>query len=100
MAGYQPPREEASPVERAKALLENHYGLIQRKLQHLSRSSGLPHDEAEAFRSWALVRFVDDDYRLLVSWRGRSTLSTYLTVVLVSLMRDYLTSADSRVESP
>lgn len=81
--------DEASPTERAKALLESNYDLIQSRLQHLSRRSGLPAHEAEEFRSWALLKLVENDYRILASWEGRSTLSTYLNVVLVNLMRDY-----------
>lgn len=72
-----------------RTLLETHYELIQRKLAHLGRRSGLPEHEAEELRSWALFRLVEDDYRLLAAWEGRSSFSTYLTVVLVNLMRDY-----------
>jgi RNA polymerase sigma factor (sigma-70 family) len=83
--------DEASPASRGKALLEAHYDLIQRKIQHLSRRGGLPDHEAEEFRSWAVFKLVEDDYRILGSWEGRSTLKTYLAVVLVNLMRDYRT---------
>lgn len=72
-----------------RTLLEIHYDLIQRKLAHLGRRSGLPEHEAEELRSWALFKLVEDDYRLLEAWEGRSSFSTYLTVVLVNLMRDY-----------
>lgn len=74
-----------------RALLETHYHLIQKKLQHLSRRSGLPEHEAEEFRSWALYKLVEDDSRVLASWEGRSSFPTFLTVVLVNLMRDYRT---------
>jgi RNA polymerase sigma factor (sigma-70 family) len=84
-------RDDAPPAERARALLESNFDQIQRKLQHLSRHSGLPDHEAEEFRSWALFKLVEDDYRILASWQGRSTLPTYLTVVLVNLMKDYRT---------
>jgi RNA polymerase sigma factor (sigma-70 family) len=55
----------------------------------LSRRSGLPEHEAEEFRSWALFKLVEDDSRVLASWEGRSSFPTFLTVVLVNLMRDY-----------
>jgi RNA polymerase sigma factor (sigma-70 family) len=55
----------------------------------LSWSGGLPESEAEEFRSWALFKLVDDDYRILGSWKGRSSFPTFLTVVLMNLMRDY-----------
>lgn len=74
---------------RGKALLESHFDVIQRKLRQLGGRSGLPDHEAEEFRSWALFKLVEDDYRVLGRWEGRCTFSTYLTVILVNLMRDY-----------
>jgi len=80
---------QAASVNRGRTLLETHLELIQRKLQLLSWHSGLPACEAEEFRSWALFKLVDDDYRILGRWEGRSSFPTFLTVVLVNLMRDY-----------
>jgi RNA polymerase sigma factor (sigma-70 family) len=74
---------------RGRRLLEMHYELIQKKLTRLSRRSGLPEHEAEEFQSWALFKLVENDYRILSAWTGHSSFSTYLTVVLVNLMRDY-----------
>jgi RNA polymerase sigma factor (sigma-70 family) len=81
----------ADQAGRGRALLESHFDLIQKKLQHLGRRSGLPAHEAEELCSWALLKLVEDDYRVLANWQGRSSFSTYLTVVLVNLMRDYRT---------
>jgi RNA polymerase sigma factor (sigma-70 family) len=87
------PRQPASPAAdtatRGRKLLETHLDLIQRKLHHLSRHSGLPDAEAEELRSWALLKLVEDDYRILGKWEGRSSFPTFLTVVLLNLMRDY-----------
>lgn len=83
------PGEEAGSAARGRALLEDNFDLIRQKLRHLSRRSGLPDIEAEELCSWALLKLIEDDYRILASWQGRSSLSTYLTVVLVNLMRDY-----------
>jgi RNA polymerase sigma factor (sigma-70 family) len=87
---------ESSPSTTAvnpggRVLLERHYDLICRKLDRLGRQSGLPEHDAEELRSWALFRLVEDDYRILASWTGRSSFATYLTVVLVNLARDYRT---------
>ena len=84
-----PEVEEINSAARGRALLESQYELIQRKLQVMGRRSGLPAHEAEELRSWALFKLVEDDYRILGRWEGRSSFSTYLTVVLVNLMRDY-----------
>jgi len=85
------PSKTADPPARGRTLLETHLALIQRKLHYLSRRSGLPDLEAEEFRSWALFKLVDDDYRILGSWEGRSSFPTFLNVVLVNLLRDYRT---------
>lgn len=77
------------PASDGRALLETHYPLIQSTLLRLSRRSGLPEHEAEEFRSWALFKLTEDDSRVLASWQGKSSFSTFLTVVLVNLMRDY-----------
>ncbi|HVG06492.1 MAG TPA: hypothetical protein VNM67_02230 [Thermoanaerobaculia bacterium] len=85
------PPSSPDPASRGRDLLETQYHLIQKKLNHLSRRSGLPEYEAEEFRSWALFKLVEDDSRVLASWEGRSAFPTFLTVVLVNLMRDYRT---------
>ena len=85
----QPVLPADDPRPRGRALLEIHYNVIQKKLQHLSRRSGLPEHEAEEFRNWALYKLVEDDSRILARWEGRSSFPTFLTVVLVNLMRDY-----------
>jgi RNA polymerase sigma factor (sigma-70 family) len=83
-----PPRP-ASRTNRGRALLETHLDLIQRSLRQVSWRSGLPGSEAEEFRAWALFKLVDDDYRILRSWKGRSSFPTFLSVVLMNLLRDY-----------
>lgn len=88
----QPPAPSHEPsAARGRILLEAHYSLIQRKLQHLSRRSGLPEHEAEELRSWAVEKLLENDCRMLAKWEGRSSFPTFLTVVLVNLVRDYRT---------
>jgi DNA-directed RNA polymerase specialized sigma24 family protein len=72
-------------------LLEAHFILIERRLQALSRRSRLPAHQADDFCSWALFKLVEDDYKVLARWEGRSSFSTYLTVVLVHLLQDFRT---------
>ncbi|HEV7785628.1 MAG TPA: sigma-70 family RNA polymerase sigma factor, partial [Thermoanaerobaculia bacterium] len=78
-----------TPLSRGRTLLEEHFPLIRQRLDRLSRLSGLPEHEAEELRAWALFKLVENDYRILASWEGRSSFSTFLTVVLVNLTRDY-----------
>ncbi|HTG34594.1 MAG TPA: sigma-70 family RNA polymerase sigma factor [Thermoanaerobaculia bacterium] len=85
----RPSPQRASLPSRGRALLEEHFVLVRRRLDRLSRTSGLPEHEADEFLSWALFKLVENDYRILGSWEGRSSFSTYLTVALVNLLRDY-----------
>ena len=81
--------EAPAPANRGRMLLETHLDLIQRKLRVVSRHSGLPAHEAEEFRSWALFKLIDDDYRILGKWEGRSSFPSFVGVVLRNLLRDY-----------
>lgn len=86
------PQLESEPDSRArrgKALLEEHLVLIRQRLERISRGSGLPAQDAEDFQSWAMERLIDNQYRILGSWEGRSSFSTYLNVALSNLLRDY-----------
>lgn len=103
------PLRPSARLLRGRTLLEQNFHLIRHRLERLGRHSGLPAYEAEEFRSWALFKLVENDYRILSSWEGRSSFPTFLTVVLVNLMRDYRThiwgkgrpsaAADGQVES-
>lgn len=85
----RPAPHRASPPSRGRALLEQNFVLVRKRLDQISRNSGLPHQEVEEFRSWVLFKLVENDYRILGSWEGRSSFSTYLTVALFNLLRDY-----------
>ncbi len=85
----RPSPRRASPPSRGRALLEEHFVLVRKSLDRLGRNSGLPEHEADEFQSWALFKLVDKDYRILGSWEGRCSFSTYLTVVLARLLEDY-----------
>ena len=85
----RPAPHRPGPPSRGRALLEEHIRLVRKRLDHISRSSGLPHQETEEFRSWALFKLVENDYRILGSWEGRSSFATYLNVALSNLLRDY-----------
>lgn len=63
--------------------------LIERILASVCRRNAFPLDESEDFASWAKLRLVADDYGVFRKFEGRSTISTYLTTVIVNLFRDY-----------
>ena len=63
--------------------------LIDRLITLIARRHALSASDAEDFGSWAREKIIDDDYAVIRKFGGRSSLSTYLTTVLVNLFRDY-----------
>lgn len=83
------PVAPAGQACRGRMLFESHSDLVHQRLQSLSRRSNLPDCETGEFLSWALLKLAENDYRIFACWEGRSSFSTYLTVVLVNLLRGY-----------
>lgn len=61
----------------------------ERVLTSLARRRCLNRDEEEDFTSWARLRLVENGDAILRRFQGQSTLSTYLTTVVLNLFRDY-----------
>jgi hypothetical protein len=72
--------------------------VIDRIIALLVRRHALAEVDAADFASWAKARLIEDDYKVFRAFGGRSSLSTYLTVVLTMLLRQYR-SGGSRAES-
>jgi len=62
---------------------------IDRLIALIARRHALNPSDAEDFRAWAHEKIIDCDYAVIRKFGGRSSLSTYLTTVLVNLFRDY-----------
>jgi RNA polymerase sigma factor (sigma-70 family) len=77
---------EPSPAER---LLLDHLPWIERACAALARRHGLSGDEADDFLSWARMRLLEDDCATLRKFRGECAPTTYLTIVLSTLFRNY-----------
>jgi RNA polymerase sigma factor (sigma-70 family) len=77
---------ERPPAER---LLLEHLPWIERACAALARRHGLAGDEADDFLSWARMRLLEDDCAILRKFRGECAATTYLTVVLATLFRNY-----------
>ena len=75
--------------ESPEALYERRLGQIEGVLSWVARRFCMAPDEAEEFRSWAHLRLIEDDYRALRGFAGRSSLATYLTSVVQNLARDH-----------
>ena len=63
--------------------------LIDRIVERIAGRYGLDENEADEFRSWSREKLIDGGYAIFKEFRGHSLLSTYLTVVLTNLFRDY-----------
>jgi RNA polymerase sigma factor for flagellar operon FliA len=70
-------------------LFRDNLGRIDRIIASLCRRHGLTGDDADDFASWAKMRLIENDYAILGKFRGDSSLSTYLTVVISMLLREY-----------
>ncbi|HEX6372322.1 MAG TPA: sigma-70 family RNA polymerase sigma factor [Longimicrobium sp.] len=73
----------------AERLLLDNLGWIERACAALARRHGLSGDEADDFLSWARMRLLEDDYAILRKFRGECAVTTYLTIVLATLFRNY-----------
>jgi len=62
---------------------------ISRMVASIARRHALSADVAAEFESWVRMRLVEDDYAVLRKFRGESAITTYLTVVVAQLFRDY-----------
>jgi len=75
----------------AKAMFLAHLQLIEDVIGFTIRHNRCRPEDAEEFKSIAMLKLVDDDYAVFRKFAGRSTLRTYLTTVLQRLFLDYRT---------
>jgi RNA polymerase sigma factor (sigma-70 family) len=80
----------------AESLFLDNLPYIERILGALARRYGMRGDEADDFASWAKTRLIENDYAVLAKFRGESSFTTYLTVVLSMLAREYLVQQSGR----
>lgn len=72
-----------------QVLFLEHLSTIQNLLADVALQHGLSQDDAETFRSTALVRIIDDDYAVLRRFRGRRSWRAYLAVVVQRMCLDF-----------
>jgi len=70
-------------------LLVEHFDWARRAMRRQCLRYRMPREAADDFESWALLRLVENDYRILRLFRGESSLRTYLTVVIRTLHREF-----------
>ena len=70
----------------------DHLSIIDRILGIIARRNALSATDAEEFAAWARARLMENDYAIIEKFGRRSTMATYLSVVLSNLFRDYRNS--------
>ncbi len=73
----------------AERLFLSNLDVVDRILAIIARRHSLARADADEFASWARGRLIDSDYAILRKFGGRSSIATYLSVVLSNLFRDY-----------
>jgi RNA polymerase sigma factor (sigma-70 family) len=76
-------------IPSARELFEAHLSLIQELIRYICHSHRLPREDAEEFSSYAFLKLIEDDYAVFRSFQGRSSLRTYLTIVVHRLFLDF-----------
>lgn len=66
-----------------------HLPTIDRIAEALCRRNGIRGADAEDFASEVRLGLLQDDYAVLRKYRGASSITTFLTVVIANLFRDY-----------
>ncbi len=80
---------EGSDAESPRELFERNLERIESVISWIARRFCMSPDDAEELRSRVHLKLIEDDYRVLGSFSGRSGMTTYLTTVIQNLARDY-----------
>lgn len=73
-----------------KDLFLAHLPHIEKVAAHACRKRRFSQQETEDFISLVRVKIIEDDYAVICKFQGKSTLRTYLTVVIERLFLDHL----------
>ena len=72
-----------------RSLYEEHLDVINRIAESLCRRNGIRDADAEDFVSEVRLKLLQDDCAVLRKFRGTSSTTTFLTVVISNLFRDH-----------
>lgn len=75
-------------VDYERLFVEN-LSTIERLARCIASRHRVPHDAREDFASTVKLRLIENGYRVLREFEGRSSLTTYLTIVISRLFLDY-----------
>ena len=76
-----------------EALFVSQLDVIERVISFVSSRHRLAASDADDFSSHVTLRLIEDDYAILRKFEGRSSLRTYLAIVIQRLFLDYRNSA-------
>jgi RNA polymerase sigma factor (sigma-70 family) len=92
---YPRPQAMSAPqalvVDPERTFLDN-LATIDRVIGVITRRHSLGAADAEEFASWVRARLIDGNYAAIRKFGGRSSLATYLSVVIGNLFLDYRNS--------
>jgi RNA polymerase sigma factor for flagellar operon FliA len=80
-------------AQTGEALFLSQLVVIERVISFVSSRHHLPGVDADDFASHVKLKLIEDDYGILRKFQGRSSMRTYLTVVIQRLFLDYRISA-------
>src|SRR5687767_3842390 len=80
----------------AEELFRANLPLVDRAIARVARRAGLTGAEAEDFASEAKIALMENDYAVLRRFEGRSSLATFITVVVTNVLHDLRTEAYGR----
>jgi RNA polymerase sigma factor for flagellar operon FliA len=78
-----------SPLTTPRELLLANLDLLRELVRSQARRGGLSDEDREELESYVRLRLVEQDYAILRRFEGRSTLRTYLTIVIQRLYFDF-----------
>jgi RNA polymerase sigma factor for flagellar operon FliA len=73
-----------------RQLFLHHLPLIERVAMHACRRRGFGREETQDFVSHVKVKLIEDEYAIIRKFQGKSSIETYLTVVINRLFLDHL----------
>src|SRR3954469_25847882 len=83
-------------VSHLEAQFVDNLPCIERAVASFARRYGMSHDEVADLSSSIKLRIVEDRYEVFRRFRGESSLSTYLTVVVTMSAREYRVAEKGR----
>ncbi|MEZ5331862.1 MAG: sigma-70 family RNA polymerase sigma factor [Thermoanaerobaculia bacterium] len=76
-------------MRNAESIYRAHEARIETAIAFACRRLALRDAEVDELASLVKLRLIEDDYRILRAFEGRSSVGTYLTTVVLNLARDY-----------